>query len=187
MVSRAIDYDAPWILAGSLQRYNLEGIIEAGGSVSGFNDNRWKTVQQIRVGDYLLCYLTGISRFVGVLEVVTAAYKDNTKVIWKDAAYPCRLGVKAVEILSPDVAVPILELKDNLSIFDSEKGSSSWTAYVRGSPTKWKDSDGENVVQAILDAKRHPISRPFDAKKLARRPFAQNSGLVLTFRERATG
>jgi hypothetical protein len=36
--------------------------LAAGGEVSGFRERRWKTVQQMKPGDYLLCYLTGISR-----------------------------------------------------------------------------------------------------------------------------
>jgi hypothetical protein len=35
-------------------------LIEAGGSISGFSESRWNIVQKVRVGDYLLCYLTGI-------------------------------------------------------------------------------------------------------------------------------
>jgi hypothetical protein len=31
----------------------------AGGKVSGFRESRWTTVQKIKPGDYLLCYLTG--------------------------------------------------------------------------------------------------------------------------------
>jgi len=147
----------------------------AGGSVSGFPESRWKIVQQVRVGDYLLCYLTGISRFIGVLEVVKGAYKDSTKLIWHDDTYPCRLGVKTMEILTPETAIPILELKDRLTIFDADRNSSSWTGYVRAAPARWKDADGQAILQAILEAKRHPVSRPFDPKKLVRRPFALKS------------
>jgi len=43
--------------------------LAAGGEVSGFRERRWKTVQQIKPGDYLLCHLTGISRWIGVLEI----------------------------------------------------------------------------------------------------------------------
>ena len=50
-----------------------EKFIKAGSSVSGFREKRWKTVQQVRLGDYLLCYLTGILRFIGVLEVTAPA------------------------------------------------------------------------------------------------------------------
>jgi hypothetical protein len=149
--------------------------LAAGASVSGFPESRWKTAQQVRVGDYLLCYVTGISRFIGILEVVKPPYRDHTKLIWHDAVFPCRLGVRVVETLTAEMAIPIMELKDRLSIFDPEKGPSSWTGYVRAAPARWKDTDGEIVVQAVLDAKKHPVARPFDPKKLARRPFALKS------------
>jgi predicted RNA-binding protein len=66
--------------------------LEAGGTVSGFRESRWATVQQIKPGDYLLCYLTQISRFIGVLEVTSDPYKDNTRSIWKRRGFslPCQ-------------------------------------------------------------------------------------------------
>ena len=54
-----------------------EEFLAAGGEVSGFRERRWKTVQQMKPGDYLLCYLTGISRWIGVLEVVTGAVQGH--------------------------------------------------------------------------------------------------------------
>jgi hypothetical protein len=60
-------------------------------------------------------------------------------------------------------------------MFDPEKGPTSWTGYVRAAPAKWNDTDGETILQAVLDAKKHPVSRPFDPKKLARRPFVLKS------------
>ena len=36
----------------------------------------------MRPGDYLLCYMTGISRWIGILEVTSQPYKDDTP-IWK--------------------------------------------------------------------------------------------------------
>ena len=65
----------------------------AGAKVSGFRESRWNTVQKIKPGDYLLCYLTGVSRFIGILEVNDAPYRDRTP-IWKDEDFPCRLKVK---------------------------------------------------------------------------------------------
>jgi hypothetical protein len=38
--------------------------LEAGGAVSGFSEGRRAMVQKMREGDLLLCYLTGVSRFV---------------------------------------------------------------------------------------------------------------------------
>ncbi len=61
--------------------------LDAGGTVSGFREGRWSMVQKLKPGDKLLCYLTGISRFIGILEVASEPFKDNAK-IWEDAAFP---------------------------------------------------------------------------------------------------
>ncbi len=87
--------------------------IDAGGEVSGFRESRWKTVRQIKPGDYLLYYLTGVSRWIGVLQIVSAPYKDFTP-IWNDDQFPCRMRVRTVVALTPDTAVPVQELRDDL-------------------------------------------------------------------------
>lgn len=51
--------------------------LDAGGMVSGFRESRWKTVQKMKPGDYLLSYLTGISRFIGILEVTSPAFRAH--------------------------------------------------------------------------------------------------------------
>ncbi len=139
--------------------------LDAGANVSGFRENRWKSVYQMKIGDYLLCYLTGVSRWVGVLEVVSAPYKDSSP-IWKDNVFPSRVRVKTVIQLTPETAIPITQLKDQLSIFDNLESPFAWTGHVRGSPTKWKVSDGEVVVKALLEAKNNPITRPIAKRKL---------------------
>ena len=50
----------------------------AGSKVSGFRESRWNIMQKIKPGDYLLGYMTGISRFIAVVEVVSEPYKDNS-------------------------------------------------------------------------------------------------------------
>jgi predicted RNA-binding protein len=62
---------------------------EAGGTISGFREGRWPTLQKIKAGDYLLCYLTGVSCFIGVLEVTSPPFKDSSP-IWKDENFPCK-------------------------------------------------------------------------------------------------
>jgi predicted RNA-binding protein len=150
--------------------------LAAGGEVSGFRDRRWKTVQQIKPGDYLLCYLTGISRWIGVLEVVSEPFQD-TAPIWKDDEFPCRVRVRSLASLTPETAVPVLELRDQLSIFRDLKNPNAWTGHFRGSPARWKAADGEAVVAAVLAAKDNPTTRPVDPAKLARRPRALKTKL----------
>jgi predicted RNA-binding protein len=143
--------------------------LDAGAKVSGFRERRWKTVQRMKPGDYLLCYLTGVSRFIGVLEVTSDSFKDTTP-IWKDEVFPSRVEVKEVVNLKPETAVPILHLKDRLSIFQNLSSPNAWTGHVRGSPARWKTSDGEAIVGAVMEARRNPVVRTIPKGKLGSRP-----------------
>lgn len=59
--------------------------------ISGFRESRWKTLQRIAIGYYFLCYLTGVSRFIGILEVTGEPFKKHDRTIWTDDDFPCRL------------------------------------------------------------------------------------------------
>ena len=148
-----------------------EEFLAAGANVSGFRESRWPTVQKIKPGDYLLCYLTGVSRFIGVLETSSPPFKDSSP-IWKDDDFPCRFKVKPVLMLTPETAVPVMELRDRLSMFRDMKSAIAWTDHFRGSPAKWNAADGDAVLEALLEAKQNPTTRPVDAARLARRPKA---------------
>lgn len=153
--------------------------LKAGGNISGFRESRWKTVQKIKPGDYLICYLTGVSRFIGMLEVVEKPFKDNSP-IWKDEDFPSRLKVKEIVSLTPDTAIPVHTLRDQLSFFQDLKSTHAWTGAFRSSPSKWSNEDGEVVLKALLNAKENPIERPVDERKLNYRPkgFKSKVGTV---------
>lgn len=138
---------------------------DAGAEVSGFRKSRWKIVDQIKPGDILLCYLVRVSRFSGALEVKSKAFMDEEP-IWKEDLFPCRVGVKPVALLTPETSVPLEELKDKLSVLKTFGTSIKWTGYLRGSPKRWPTSDGEAVVQAVLDAEKNPVKRPVEPEKL---------------------
>jgi hypothetical protein len=122
--------------------------LDAGGKTTGFSDSRWGHVQKLRPGDYLLCYLSGISKWIGVLEVQSDPYLDNTT-IWDDDLFPCRADVKVLIALTLEAAVPIKEMRDKLTIFKVP----NWSLYLMASPFKWKTSDGEAVLKAVSGAK----------------------------------
>jgi hypothetical protein len=146
-----------------------EEFLAAGAKVSGFRENRWRTLQQTQSGDILLCYLTGVSRWIGLLEITGKAYRD-TSPIWSKNTFPACIPVKLIAELTPLTAVPVIEMKDNLSIFQNLKNLHAWTGSFRGSPYKWKPQDGEAVVSAIMEAAVRPVDRPFDPAKLAKTP-----------------
>ena len=145
--------------------------VDAGASVTGFRETRWNTVQKMKPGDCLLCYLTGVSRWIGVLEVTSEPFMDRTP-IWKDEVFPCRVRVRIVEALTPDTSVPVHDLLPQMKMTKDLPHPLSWTARFRMSPTKWDAIDGELVVRAIREAARNPVVRPVDQAKLSRRPRA---------------
>lgn len=148
--------------------------LKAGGRVSGFREFRWKTVQRMARGDYLLCYLTGISRFIGLLRVTGEPYKDKTP-IWSSEDFPSRIPVKILIQLKPETAVPVLLLREKLEVFRRLRNPHRWSGAFRGSPSPWTPDDGETVVQALRDAEEDPVERRVDPSKLKRRPRTQRS------------
>lgn len=143
--------------------------LDAGGKVSGFRESRWTTVQKIKEGDIFLCYLTGVSRFVGALEVTGKPYQDQ-KQIWQDQVFPCRLPVKVLISMTPQCGVPVYDLRDKLSCFTNAISANAWTGAFRGSPARWSKTDGDAVMDAIRFAEANPRELPTDPKKLGRKP-----------------
>ncbi len=143
--------------------------IEHGATVSGFRESRRTTVHRIRLGDYLLCYVTGISRWIGAIEVTGPPFDDTTP-IWKDKDFPSRLPVKTVVALDFDTAIPVVSMRDQLSFFKNLRNPNAWTGHFRGSPNKIRVEDGEAIITALFEAKANPVPRPYDKDKLTRVP-----------------
>ncbi len=128
-------------------------------SISGFRESRWSIVQKIREGDYLLCYLTRASRWVGILEVVGEPFSDDTP-IWSTEAFPARVHVRPVIALDPENGVPVLDMREELTVFEGLSNPNMWSGNFRGSPYRWKAVDGEAVLRALQEAQTNPVDRP---------------------------
>lgn len=99
-----------------------------------------------------------------MLKVKSDSYIDNTK-IWGDEEFPVRFNVELVYQLKPENAIPVLELRDKLSIFKDLKSPNSWIGHVRGSPAEFTSGDGEAIIAAIKDAMINPVKKEYDPKK----------------------
>lgn len=144
-----------------------EEFLGAGASVSGFRKRRWASVQRISVGDWLLCYVTGVSRWIGILEVTGKPYLSDDK-IWADDVFPARLPVKLVLQLTPANAVPVTSLRDKLSYFQGEN-SRGWGGHFRASPGPVSAEDAAVIVAAMEEAAADPAPRPVNQGQWNRR------------------
>jgi hypothetical protein len=127
-----------------------------GGDVAGFGEKRWASVQKFQPGDYLLCYLTRVSRFVALLEVVGEPFFD-TQAIWSSRIFPSRIPVRIVLALEPEQGIPVLEMREKLWIFRNLSNPKGWSGYFQTSPSRWSVDDGEAVVEALQDTKARQL------------------------------
>ena len=119
-----------------------------GGKITGFNEKKAHAAQQLVLGDKILCYLTKVSAFIGVMEVTGPAYIDQTP-IWSDGLFPVRLPVRLIHEASLSAALPIRSLSEKLSFMKNSESNTGWTIHVRTSPRLWSTKDAIVVVNAI--------------------------------------
>ena len=154
-----------------------EEFLKQGGAVSGFKLRMRNIASKIHPGDYLVCYLTGLSRFIGVLEVLSDSYEDNKERIWEDQLFPIRFRVKVVYALNAKTAIPIRSISDKLSMFKGMKSPRSWSGFFRGSPHEFDKRDGELILEAIIEATTNPTERDYDQRSYWRRPKIYESAV----------
>jgi hypothetical protein len=143
---------------------------EAGAKVSGFSARRRIIAQRLKKGDILVCYLTGVMRWVGALEVENPS--TNNDRIWKDQEFPIRFDVRPLMLLEPEHGIPMEQLLGKVSFFATAKDKGKFRGFVRGSPNLFRNTpDAELILSLLRQAEQNPVSRPVDAKKLARKPL----------------
>ncbi len=137
-----------------------------GCTVTGFRekDRNITMAAKIKPGDFFLCYLTGVSRWAGLLKVESEHYLDDQNRIWNEEMFPVRFKVKPEIILRPEFAVPMEKLAGQLSFYTTK----TWSGAVRSSLRIYDEEDAKKIVAALEQARDNPISHPVDEKKLAR-------------------
>jgi len=139
----------------------------AGAVVSGFRAGRSEArARKIKRGDVFLCYMVGVSRWVGLLEIESERFHDETP-IFSEEVFPVRFRVKPV-VLPPEHGVPMNALAGKVSFYSSNESAKHWSGHVRTSLTKYRTEDGEAIAAAIRFAAETPVTRPVDQRKLQR-------------------
>ncbi len=112
----------------------------------GFNASQVKQAHKIKPGDYLIAYLTKVSRFVAILKVTEeAVISDEQK--WTEGLFPVRIGAEPVMQLPIPAAIPMSAFLGKLTFLmaDEMPVAGVWSAHVRSSPRRWQYEDGEAV------------------------------------------
>lgn len=143
---------------------------KSGARITGFRPKMEGNASKVKKGDIFVCYLTGVMRWIGALEVIRPS-KDKSR-IWQDELFPVRFEVKPLVILEPEHGVPMQHLYGKVSFFTGPEDEGKFKGFVRMSPNRFRnDKDAELIIELINQAETRPVSRPVDPRKLARKPL----------------
>ncbi|OFW16912.1 MAG: hypothetical protein A3H27_07960 [Acidobacteria bacterium RIFCSPLOWO2_02_FULL_59_13] len=143
---------------------------EAGSRITGFSQRMRRSQIKVKAGDIFLCYLTGVMRWVGALEVVGKS--NDQRRIWKDAEFPIRFEVKSLVMLDPEYGILMKKLAGKVDFYRGPQDAGKFRGFVRMSPNLFKrNEDGKLILTLLQEAQNNPKAEPVDPKKLARKPF----------------
>lgn len=104
-----------WILTGSLENFRVN--VERGFDVIGFKERRRRQAEQMRPGDEIVFYVTGVQEFGAIVEVGSEMFEDRTP-IWppgrKHEDYPWRVETTPLTVLAEEQFIGAVELVGEL-------------------------------------------------------------------------
>jgi hypothetical protein len=130
-----------------------EAFARSSRDVSGFRLRHQRMAERVSPGDVFVCYLTRLSRWFGLLEVVQGPFIDDSPIFLPESdPFVVRFHARPVVWLDIDKAIPIHEdlIWAGLSFTRGlEKGSIAWTGKVRGSLVRLLDRDGKFLAEQL--------------------------------------
>lgn len=150
----------------------FETFTESDRTISGFRQRQKNAASRVEPGDKLICYMTKLSRWVGVLEVESECFEDGTPIYTaQNDPFVIRFKVRPIVWLSKEKAIPIHEkyVWNTLSFTrDLSQKSSSWTGKLRGSLNVLDEEDGYFLEEALLSQSNNGTIYPVDEAEYAK-------------------
>ena len=142
--------------------------LAAGGTISGFSQNRQETARRIQTDDILLCYLADAMRWVGALQVIGPS--QDTRTIWQAADFPVRFEVNPLVTLEPEQGIPLDNLEGKITFYTGPKDTAKLKKLLRSSPSRLQQpEDGELVLKLLQEAAQN--TGPLESVEPARKPL----------------
>lgn len=139
---------------------------ESDRQVIGVKPRYRKLAQTVQVGDRLLAYVTGLSRWFGLFEITSEVFEDSTpRFVAGNDPYTLRFKVRSEVLLPPELAVPIHDdaIWRSLSFTrQHDKESSLWTGSLRTSLVELSLNDGAHLAEALRAQARERRPFPLD-------------------------
>jgi len=168
-----------------------EAFLKSSQDISGFRIRQLKAAKRIYPGDILICYMTKLSRWMGLLEVTSECFTDETPIFYpENDPFIVRFNIKVIAWLDKDKAIPIHDEKvwKTLSFTKSHNPQSSkWTGKIRSSLVEIEEDDARFIEQLILsqasNGEEYPVNEEEYNKFVSQRIRRQDKVVSVTVPE----
>lgn len=138
-----------WIVVGSPE--NFEIARERGFDMFGFKSTRRRESADMRPGDKLIFYLTGVMRFGGIADITSEVFEDHTPVFKTEKKpgedYPFRVRTAPDRVLDKDQWLDVKEYADKLEL--TRRRGEHWRLAFQGNLHKISDDDYETISRDV--------------------------------------
>lgn len=144
-----------WIIVGPTE--NFDKTRELGFTIQGMKSRHRKKAEQMKPGDKLIYYLTGIKAFGGIV-TVTSDYFEDHAIIWRstnkkraDEDYPFRVHIAADVVLPPGEYIPAEPIARAMT-YVQRWPADNWTLAFQGNVHHIDEADYMLIRDAISEA-----------------------------------
>ena len=145
-----------------------EAFLASDQTISGFRQTQEGMANRLTVGDKMLVYIKGLSRWAAVFEVTEGPYIDSSPIFLPiNDPFVVRFRVKVLPALPLDQAIPIrTETVFNTLSFTRGKEGGYWLGPLRRSLQHIDDADGQFLEKILLQQAREQKVFPIDQDQL---------------------
>jgi predicted RNA-binding protein len=140
---------AKWIVVGSPE--NFEIARGRGFDMFGFKSTRRRETADMRPGDKLIFYLTGVMKFGGVANITSEVYEDHTPVFKSEKKpgedYPFRVRTEPDRLLDAGRWLDVKEYATRLEL--TRRRGEHWRLAFQGNLHKISDEDYETISKDV--------------------------------------
>ena len=129
--------------------------LSRGCGVTGFTERQQSAAERVEPGDILVCYTVRLSRWCGLLRVLSPMYMDRAPIFSVNDPYVVRFKVEPIVALDLELAIPIFEegIWEKLSLTKNlEPRSFGWaqSANLRSSLRLLSEEDATLLKELLL-------------------------------------
>ena len=150
---------AAWIVVGSPE--NFEIAKSRGFDMFGFKSTRRRETADMKAGDKLIFYLTGVMKFGGIATIKSDVFEDHTPVFKSEKKpgedYPFRAKTEPDRILEADHWLDVKDYATRLEM--TRRRGEHWRLAFQGNLHKISDEDYAMLSKEV-DQARNKVKTP---------------------------